>query len=123
MNHSIASESVFPSPIIPEWTVRELLEWIGVDDARCHDDQLTGILDAVNGALETLVAAAAEPRAAVWTLATPTRRDTAPVASVRALALRVSADPAAGERRLGDLVVAPPVPVAESTDRGILLAV
>lgn len=81
-------ESVFVSPLGADWTIAQLLEWIGADDARCHDVRLRGILDAIDLALH------------------PDRRVEAAgvVALVRSVAMRVAGEPGVGERTLGEVV-------------------
>ncbi|MDF2916756.1 hypothetical protein [Microbacterium sp. NPDC086615] len=81
-------ESAFVSPLTPDWTIADVLEWIAASDDRCHDERLLGILDAVDRALHPSSARAA----------------TRVVVHVRALAARVAADPSVGERVLGELV-------------------
>ena len=75
------------SPVCLDWTLAELLDWIAAADARCHDERLIGVWDAIDRAL------------APTTAPTPTA-----VVLVRALALRVAADPSLGRRRLGDVI-------------------
>ncbi|MGC0371179.1 hypothetical protein [Microbacterium sp. SLBN-111] len=84
MTRSLRPFDAFPSPIAADWTLIELLEWIGADDSRCHDDRLRGLLDAI------------DPGAPVGSGAV--------VVLVRSLAARVVADPALGAMRVGDAV-------------------
>lgn len=79
---------VYPTPITAEWTLSELLEWIGADDSRCHDERLRGLLDAI------------DPGA-------PVAPSGAVVVRVRSLAARVVADPALGAMRVGDALGLP----------------
>ena len=80
-------EFAFVSPLRADWTIVQLLEWIGADDVRCHDVRLRGILDAIDRALSPSPAVV---MAGVVTL-------------VRSLAMRV-AEPGVGERTLGEFV-------------------
>ncbi|MDQ1083585.1 MULTISPECIES: hypothetical protein [Microbacterium] len=123
MSQHNASESAFFGPVSADWTINEFLEWIGADDARCHDATLGWILTAVNDALGTLVRGGAAPVAAVRALTTPARGVVAPVAAVRGLAMRVAAEPRVGERRLAELIDVAPLPVGQHTGREVLLAV
>ncbi|MDI9892867.1 hypothetical protein [Microbacterium sp. IEGM 1404] len=85
------------SPVSFDWTLAELLDWIAIADARCHDERLLGALDAIDRALA------------------PTTAPTPPaVVLVRALASRVAADPSLGRRRLGDVIGQPAPALAES---------
>lgn len=88
MTRSESLETVFVSPLRADWTIVQLLDWIGADDARCHDIRLRAILDAVDRALHP-----DSPRAGGSV-----------VMLVRSLAMRVAADPGVGERTLGGLV-------------------
>lgn len=88
MTRSERLESAFVSPLDADWTIVHLLEWIGADDARCHDVRLFGILDAVDRALH--------PDAS--------RASGAVVTLVRSLAMRVAAEPDAGRRTLEEVV-------------------
>ncbi|KJL42797.1 hypothetical protein [Microbacterium trichothecenolyticum] len=81
------------SPVLSDWTTQELLEWIGADDARCHDGTLLGPLTAIDGAL------AAQEGGDSSALA-----PASPAPLVRALAARLRAEPALRDVRLGDLV-------------------
>jgi len=91
MTRSGCPDSVFVSPLDADWTIVQLLEWIGADDARCHDVRLFGILDAVDRALRL----------------DTSRASGAVVSLVRSLAMRVAAEPGLGTRTLGELVGAP----------------
>lgn len=84
---------VYPTPITAEWTLSELLGWIGADDSRCHDERLRGLLDAI------------DPGAPVGSGTVVVR--------VRSLAARVVADPALGAMRIGD-VLGPPDEVVDA---------
>ncbi|MGN6218966.1 MAG: hypothetical protein ACTHNQ_05640 [Microbacterium sp.] len=75
------------SPVAPDWTIRELMAWIAADDTRCHDETLRPVL--------TAVAESARPGSLL--------RPTSTVALVRAVAARLRAEPATGERRVGDV--------------------
>jgi hypothetical protein len=88
MTRSESLESVFVGPLRADWTVGQLLDWIGADDVRCHEVHLEGILDAVDRALHP----------------DSSRAGGSVVALVRSLAMRVSADPGVGERTLGGIV-------------------
>lgn len=88
MTHANHPKFLFFGPLTAHWTISGLLEWIGADNARCHDERLVPILDAVNRALGSL--------------SMPSRGGV--VAGVRLLASRVAADPTVGERTLGALV-------------------
>lgn len=75
-----AVSATTPAPTIPDardWTIAEMLDWIAADDVRCHDP----------GLVDVLVPALAQ-------LGEPVRRTDAPVLLVRALAVRVAAEPA-----------------------------
>ncbi len=63
------------------------MAWIAADDTRCHDEALRPVLTAV-----------AEPGRRGSVL-----RPTSTVALVRAVAARLRAEPATGERRVGDV--------------------
>lgn len=89
MSMEIVELPQFMSPIYPDWTVVDLLDWIAADDGRCHDDRLDDLLDAIDGALGAVPA-----------------RVGSTVVLVRYLALRVAAVPALGEQSLGDIVTA-----------------
>jgi hypothetical protein len=91
MNQLIAYEALVLGPVSPDWTIAEVLAWIGADDARCHDERLVGILDAVRRALD--------PGAAPVTGRV--------VVLVRAVAMQVAAQPAWGEWRVGEVVGVP----------------
>ena len=94
------------SPVLSDWTTQELLEWIGADDARCHDGTLLGPLTAIDGALAAqeggeasalgLIARAGSDSSAL--------APASPAPLVRALAARLRAEPALRDVRLGDLV-------------------
>lgn len=89
------------SPVNHDWTLSELLGWIAATDARCHDERLLGVLDAIDRAL------------------VPTAAPTPPaVVLVRLLALRVASDPSLGRRRLGD-VVGQPAPAPDESARAL----
>ena len=81
------------SPVLSDWTIGELLEWIGEDDARCHDATLAGVIAEIDDALARRTGAEASVLA-----------PTSPVPLVRSLAARVRTDPALREARVGDLV-------------------
>lgn len=104
MNHLSVREPLVLGPVGSDWTIAEMLAWIGADDARCHDERLAGILDAVCRALD--------PGAAPATGRV--------VGLVRAVAMQVSARPAWGERRVGEVVG---TPVGAARDAGALVAV
>ncbi|MDF2991211.1 MAG: hypothetical protein K0S37_1725 [Microbacterium sp.] len=87
MTRSESLESDFFSPLTADWTIAGLLEWIGADDARCHDERLFGILDAIDQALHP---GSSRVRVGVVTL-------------VRSVAMRVSAERSTGERTLGEV--------------------
>jgi hypothetical protein len=70
-----------------DWTLQKVLAWIAADDARCHDDRLIPVLDAVDRALGP--AGSLVPSA---------------VALVRSLASRIAADPTLGRRLLDEVV-------------------
>ncbi|WP_374316010.1 hypothetical protein [Microbacterium sp.] len=82
MFRSDATFSPAPRPFTPNWTIRELLDWIAADDARCHDESLIPVLATSDG-----------------TDLTPS----SPVALVRALAARVRRDPDLAQTRVSDL--------------------
>lgn len=105
MTISTTPVSVFFGPLLPDWTITGLLEWIGAEDARCRDDRLAPVLDAVGRALGAQPLERGRGRG---------------VAGVRLLASRVAADPAVGERTLG---VAVAVAVAAAAAGGGAAAV
>lgn len=88
MTRRVSPEPLFFSPLTPDWTIADLLDWIAADDARCHDERLAGILDAVCLALD--------PGAVVVTGRV--------VGLVRQVAMQVSAQPGWGERMVGEAV-------------------
>lgn len=79
-------ERQFLSPIDPNWTFSDLLDWIGADDARCHDERLQGLLNVVERALGF-----------------DSARASSTVALVRSIAARLAAEPALQDRRLDEL--------------------
>lgn len=91
MSRQDARFDIFPGPLKPHWTVRDLLEWIGETEEGCHDPRPLIVLRAIDRSLE----ASAAPSAAAVML-------------IRSLVTRVSADPALGERCLADFVEEPP---------------
>ena len=91
MNRHDTRNDAFPRPLQPNRTVRHLLEWIGDTDEGCHDPRALVVLRAID---RSLVPSVASPAAAVML--------------VRALAIRVSANPALGERLLAEFVEEPP---------------
>lgn len=100
MRHSAPAESLFFGPLTRDWTIAEMLAWIGADDIGCHDERLVGILDAVRRALD--------PGAAPVTGRV--------VGLVRQVAMQVSAQPAWGERRVGEVVGVPSAEAPARTD-------
>ena len=90
MSNTGSRERVFTSPIDLEWTVSELLDWIGADDARCHDERLDGLLNAVERALGS-----------------DADRARSTVFLVRSIVARVSAEPALRDLRLDELCDTP----------------
>ncbi|MCM3613497.1 hypothetical protein M3672_03480 [Microbacterium enclense] len=107
MTRSISPQSPFFGPLAPYWTITRLLEWVASDDAHCHDERLSDVMDA---AAQALGAQPAGPAIGV-------------VARVRLVASRVAADAAAGERTLSSVIAereevrggAVPVPMEVST--------
>ncbi|MGN7186823.1 hypothetical protein [Microbacterium enclense] len=107
MTRSISPQSPFFGPLAPDWTITRLLEWVASDDAHCHDERLSDVMDA---AAQALGAQPAGPAIGV-------------VARVRLVASRVAADAAAGERTLSSVIAereevrggAVPVPMEVST--------
>ena len=107
MTRSISPPSPFFGPLAPDWTITRLLEWVASDDAHCHDERLSDVMDA---AAQALGAQPAESAIGV-------------VARVRLVASRVAADAAAGERTLSSVIAereagrggAAAVPQEEST--------
>ena len=93
MTRRESAEPFVLSPLTLDWTIGELLAWIGAEDARCHDEGLAELLDAVLSALRP-----GSPRAAGSPSST--------VSLVREVAVRVSEEPAVGRRRLAELTVA-----------------
>nr|WP_307331483.1 hypothetical protein [Microbacterium sp. SORGH_AS_1204] len=87
MTRSISPQPPFFGPLAPDWTITRLLEWVASDDAHCHDERLSDVMDA---AAQALGAQPAGPACGV-------------VARVRLLASRVAADAAAAERTLGSV--------------------
>lgn len=104
MNDLIADEALILGPVSPDWTIAEMLSWIGADDARCHDERLVGALDAVCRALD--------PGAVPLTGRV--------VALVRQLAMQVSMRPGSGERTVGEVVG---VRTGSARDAGVLVGV
>lgn len=100
MRHTTPAESPFFGPLTHDWTIAEMLAWIGAGDAGCHDKRLMGILDAVRRALD--------PGAAPETGRV--------VGLVRQVAMQVSAQPAWGERRVGEVVGVPSAEALVSAD-------
>lgn len=90
MSPSQPFERDYSSPIEPKWTVSELLDWIGADDARCHDDRLHGLLSTVERAL------GADADGAGST-----------IVLVRSIVARVAAEPALRDLRLDELSATP----------------
>lgn len=86
MSNTGSRERVFTSPIDLKWTVSELLDWIGADDARCHDERLDGLLNAVERALGS-----------------DADRARSTVFLVRSIVARVLAEPALRDLRLDEL--------------------
>lgn len=97
MTLSFASPDRIPSPFTAQWTIAAVLEWIGADDERCHDEGLFEILDAVDQAL------AGGSVAGARTVSRAVARSARVVVLVRSVASRVVADPAQGVRRLGEV--------------------
>lgn len=116
MTLSTASSDRIPSPFTPQWTIAAVLEWIGVDDERCHDERLFEILDAVDQALARGSVAGARTAPGSHAVVPSARV----VVLVRSVASRVVADPAQGVRRLGEVLG-----VVEQTavSRGVLVTV
>ena len=87
-----------------------------MDDARCHDERLAPVLATLVGAsaVSTVVRTTA-PSTFVGMSAPST------VALVRALAVRVAAEPACGARRLGDAIapVLTPTTPTPTTPRAV----
>ncbi|MGN8553029.1 UNVERIFIED_CONTAM: hypothetical protein OHV15_10620 [Microbacterium sp. SLM126] len=83
MFRSDATFSPVSRPFSTYWTIRELLDWIAADDARCHDESLRPVLAAIDSA-------GLAPRS--------------PVALVRALAARVRTEPDFARTRVRDLL-------------------
>jgi hypothetical protein len=75
------------APIIPDWTIRDLLEWLG-DDARANDDALRRPLAIIEAALT----------GSPWT------REPSAVALTRSIASTVQASPRLRNMRLDDLL-------------------
>jgi hypothetical protein len=97
MTLSFAASDRIPSPFTAQWTIAAVLEWIGADDERCHDERLFEILDAVDQAL------AGGSVAGARTVSRVVVRSARVVMLVRSVASRVVADPAQGARRLGEV--------------------
>lgn len=72
------------SPIHLDWTLIELLAWIGADDSRCHDERLRRILDAIDRGAPSVAGRT--------------------VVLVRSLAVRLVAEPALGGVRIRDVL-------------------
>jgi hypothetical protein len=85
------------SPVLTDWTTQKLIQWIGEDDARCHDTTLVGVLAAIDEALARRAGAEASPL---------TPRSPTPL--VRALAARLRAEPVLRDLRIGDLIEVAP---------------
>lgn len=87
-------------PIPPDWTIRELLEWLS-DDTRVQDDALHGPLTVIEAALT----------------GSPWSREPSVVALIRSIASTVQSSPRLRNMRLDELLdvritrmVAEPVP-------------
>ena len=92
MFRATATLARISSPVPSDWTTQEFLEWIGEDDSRCHDEQLIGVLAAIDAALDRRVGGGA-------VVMVPT----SPAPFVRALAARLREEPALRDLRIGDL--------------------
>lgn len=102
---SDATASVTIGPVSPDWTIDQLVEWIGADDVRSHDEALRPLLTAVLAGLAPDAASALTPRS--------------PVALVRAVASHLRAAPALRDVRLrdvaGDAIAVASRPVGPAT--------
>ena len=83
--------SVFSSPVSPDWTIPQLLDWLAADDARADGAGVAGLLAALEEATD--------PGSRMPALA-----PSSPLPLVRALAVRLSAEPALRHVRLDALV-------------------
>ncbi|MFK4836593.1 hypothetical protein ACI3KY_12775 [Microbacterium sp. ZW T2_14] len=86
---SDATASATIGPVASDWTIDELIAWIGADDARSHDEALRPLLAGVLAGLAPDAAPALTPRS--------------PVALVRAITSRLRATPALRDVRLRDV--------------------
>ncbi|MFF2486554.1 hypothetical protein ACFVSU_09160 [Microbacterium sp. NPDC058062] len=93
MFRTLATVAHDSSPVLSDWTIGELLEWIGDDDARCHDATLVGLLAEIDEALAPRSGAEASVLA-----------PTSPVPLVRSLTTRLRTEPALRDARVGDVV-------------------
>lgn len=75
------------APILPDWTIRDLLEWLS-DDTRIEEDSVRGPLAIIEGALT----------GSPWT------REPSTVALIRSIASAVQASPRLRNMRLDDLL-------------------
>ncbi|MDQ1113354.1 hypothetical protein QE418_002802 [Microbacterium testaceum] len=103
MTRRESAEPFVLSPLTLDWTIGELLAWIGAEDARCHEEGLADAVHAVNRALgETAVTSVT------------------PVVAVRSLAMRVASEPALGTSRVVDVLAQIPVPDLACVERGVM---
>jgi|GEM_PF-2410421 len=119
MFRSIATIAHDSSPVLSDWTTRELLEWIGEEDTRCHDTTLLALLAALDDTLAAragdeasgrTLTAGARVEASGRTLSSrpggvgPGLTPTSPAPLVRALGARLRAEPPLRDVRVRDLV-------------------
>ncbi|WP_435747796.1 hypothetical protein [Microbacterium sp. PMB16] len=87
MTTSTASFDELLAPILADWTIRDLLEWLS-DDTRTHDDALRRPLALIESALT----------GSLWT------REPSTVALIRSIASTVQSSPHVRNMRLDDLL-------------------
>lgn len=78
------------APILPDWTIRDLLDWLS-DDARAHDPALRDPLMLIDAVLT----------------GTPWSREPSTVALIRSIASTVQTSPHRRNMRLDDLLPRP----------------
>jgi hypothetical protein len=76
------------APIVADWTIRDLLEWLGADDSRMHDAGLRAPLLVIDAALT----------GSTW------EREPSTVALIRSIASAVQTSPRLRNPRLDDLL-------------------
>jgi hypothetical protein len=88
MTTTIPSLDEVLAPIVADWTIRDLLEWLGADDSRMHETALTRPLLLIDAALT----------GSSW------EREPSTVAVIRSIASAVQTSPRLRNMRLDDLL-------------------